>query len=231
MVRVRITNSEMLNLITKYTLVDQEAPELLSHIYEHGFVFNEFTLIWEDMYTYKVKIDGVLDNQTIHVKKIIRSKEGCHGHKNIDFTLADYLNNLGKSLLDNKGKSIKDITMESVRETWSVDYIPVVSFMQYALYQAMHREIVHKDKTDKVYKKSSRKTKYTPKMEYTLNEVIVRYSEHINHSKHVITCPKWDVKGHPRHLKSGKITWVKPFTKGKDRNSTPADRTYKLSGI
>lgn len=231
MVRIRISNADMLNLITKHSIVEPEAPDLLEHIYAHGFIFNEFTLIWENMYTYKVRIEGVLDKQNIHVKKIVRTKEGSCGHKVIDFTLESFLNNQAEYLKIMKSKTFKDVTRQMVDDTWSADYIPVISFMLYALYNALHQEVINKEKTDRVYKKSSRTRKSNPKVEYTLSEVITHYATHINHSKHTITCRRWPVKGHPRHLPSGKVTWVRPYPKGPDRNIEPMDRTYTIKDV
>lgn len=36
--------------------------------------------------------------------------------------------------------------------------------------------------------------------------------------KHIIKCPAWGVRGHPRHLKSGRVIYIKPYKKGKQRN-------------
>ena len=37
-------------------------------------------------------------------------------------------------------------------------------------------------------------------------------------SKRVITCNLWEVSGHYRRYKSGKVVYIKPYKKGKDRN-------------
>ena len=37
-------------------------------------------------------------------------------------------------------------------------------------------------------------------------------------SKRVITCNLWEVGGHYRRYKSGKVVYIKPYKKGKDRN-------------
>ncbi len=44
-----------------------------------------------------------------------------------------------------------------------------------------------------------------------------------------IQCPCWSVRGHYRHYKSGKVVFVKEYTKGKDRaNAQPKDKTYTV---
>ena len=37
-------------------------------------------------------------------------------------------------------------------------------------------------------------------------------------SKHIITCNLWEVSGHYRRYKSGKVVYIKPYKKGKDRD-------------
>lgn len=232
MVRIRISNNEMYKLITEHSLVSSEAPELLQHIYEHGFIFNEFTLIWENVYTYKVKIEGLLDNQNIHVKKIYKTNSGRHDHKIIDFNLADFLNNMSAYLKECKNMvKLSDISKQMIDDTWSADYLPVIAFMQYALYHALNKQIIEKEKTDRVYKSSSRKRKSSPKTEYNLTEVVTHYAEHINHTKHTFTCRCWPVKGHPRHYKSGKVTWIAPYPKGPDKDLIQANRDYIIKEI
>ena len=51
--------------------------------------------------------------------------------------------------------------------------------------------------------------------------------KNITPSKH-LTCPCWGVRGHYRHLSSGKVVFVKPYRKGKLRNKPEAqvDKDY-----
>jgi len=37
--------------------------------------------------------------------------------------------------------------------------------------------------------------------------------------KVIIICPAWGVRGHYRHYKNGKVVFISPYTKGKDRNN------------
>lgn len=41
-------------------------------------------------------------------------------------------------------------------------------------------------------------------------------------------CPAWEVRGHYRHCKSGKVTYVKPHAKGKLRDTLVVGREYDL---
>ena len=42
--------------------------------------------------------------------------------------------------------------------------------------------------------------------------------------------PVWGVRGHPRRLKDGRVTYVRPYPKGKDRNNPEAlsEKGYKF---
>ena len=229
MVRIRVSQNEMLKLVTEYTLVGDSTPELLDHIYQYGFIFNEFALIWENTYTYKVRIEGLLEDQVIHIKKIVKTSAGTINHTNIDFTLPDFLNNMATYLKEAKNmKDISGISKKMIDDTWSADYIPVISFMQYALDKALNKEIIQKEKTDKIYKKSSRKSKSKPKMEYSLSEVVTHYASHVNHTKHEMKCRLWPVTGHVRHLPNGKTTWIAPHPKGPDRHLKTVNKDYRL---
>ena len=41
-------------------------------------------------------------------------------------------------------------------------------------------------------------------------------------------CPAWEVRGHYRHYKSGKVVFINPYTKGKLRNQGALGREYDL---
>lgn len=236
MVRIKVSQEEMLNLLRTYTLINDNTHDLLEHIYTYGFIFNEFALIWENTYTFKVKIEGVFDEQIIHIKKIYKKKSGRTEHRNIDFTLPQFLNNMAAYLKEAKNiKDVSKISKQIVDDTWSADYLPVISFMLYALHKAQNQEVITKDHTDRIFKsKPKKKSESVNNKEYTLNEVVRHYQSHINHSIHNITCPKWDVKGHFRHYKNGKVTWISPYIKGKDREAHTESRTYvvkELKGV
>jgi len=50
------------------------------------------------------------------------------------------------------------------------------------------------------------------------------------HLKHIFTCLCWGVRGHIRHYKSGKTTFIQPYKKGKERNNLNAfsGKEYRL---
>ena len=46
-------------------------------------------------------------------------------------------------------------------------------------------------------------------------------------SHHEIKCPCWEVRGHYRHYKSGKVVFVSSFKKGKNRETVkPKGKEY-----
>lgn len=44
------------------------------------------------------------------------------------------------------------------------------------------------------------------------------------------SCPAWGVRGHYRHLKNGKVIFVRPFVKGKERANAGAykEKEYRI---
>ena len=49
-------------------------------------------------------------------------------------------------------------------------------------------------------------------------------------SGNTIQCPAWGVSGHYRHLRDGRVIWIKPYVKGKERNNPAAysKKTYQI---
>lgn len=56
----------------------------------------------------------------------------------------------------------------------------------------------------------------------------IKYS--VAHSGRQYTVPVWGVRGHPRRLKDGRVTYVRPYPKGKERNNPEAlaNKKYKF---
>ena len=145
----------------------------------------------------------------------------------------DYLSNLYSTLdeLQKLGKSaIEMYDTELMDNTWAADVLPAMVFMQYAIMKAMNREIVEMGVTQKRYKPvAERNYKPSNNKEYKLFDVIRKYEKHINNIKRHMTCDYWEVKGHFRHYKNGKVTYVKPYSKGKNKEGrSVTDREYRL---
>lgn len=220
MPRIRLSMSETLEIL-KWNENIEEFAQIWMHINEKGFIFNEFTLIVEKERIYKVKIQGYGKEQKIIIKVIWRDFQDIAHNKTIETKVEKFLEEIIQVIHEN---SIKEINEWDVNKD-CVDIMPVMFFMQYAVEKAMHREYKEMPITNKKYKPIEERKKNKPKQEYKLFEVIRKYEKHINHNKHNITCERWDVKGHFRHYKNGKITYVKPYEKGK---GIKKEKEYKL---
>ena len=99
-------------------------------------------------------------------------------------------------------------------------------FMAYAVHLAMNREYKYMEVTNKQYAPITERKQYKKKQELKLFDVIRVYEKHVNHNRHNITCERWDVKGHFRHYKSGKVVYIEPFEKGKGKEKK--DKEYRL---
>ena len=55
-----------------------------------------------------------------------------------------------------------------------------------------------------------------------------KHDEASNDAVKIWHCPAWEVRGHYRHYKSGKVTYVKPHAKGKLRDTLVVGREYDL---
>lgn len=80
-----------------------------------------------------------------------------------------------------------------------------------------------KVKNKKICESRSRENKV-----YLLDEIVEYVNENglmVSQSgTHKMNCPCWNVRGHYRHYKSGKVVFVKEYKKGKDRaNTKPKD--------
>lgn len=229
--RIRISTTEMLDLI-KRQYDREEFVDIWIHIAKNGFIFNEYTLIWENTYTYKVKLEITEDKgYRVKIKKIWELKDRTHKHTLYDFSIDEYHENLTDGFLKLNGKSAVDIYLsgnkEIINDTWSADVLPVMTFMQYVVYETMYREPIEVEVTKRKYKPISERT-YKPSSNkvYKLIDVVRKYEKHLNHAKKHMTCDCWEVKGHFRHYKNGKVVYVKPYSKGKGRSTV--DREYRL---
>ena len=188
-----------------YDLSGKWIDEGIKFMKENGFIFDRFHLRLGDRHLWKVEID----KDVLFVKEIdLRKNKGTK----VIFTFDDWCNG-----------EIKDDTGEKVK---GVD--PLCIMLVYIVQEAMKQDVIFVEETNRRYtgKKSSNKGN-TDKV-YTLEQCIRKYARHINHCKHVITCEHWEVRGHYRHLKNGKTVYVKPFEKGRNRNSRLKDKVYTL---
>ncbi len=236
MPKIRITFSELTTEILTFPKNKEITYEIWNHILMNGFIFNEFTLVIEPdamlamlgykgrKNTYKVKIKGVGEEQKIYIKEIWINEKGLARSENIETNIPNFLEEITEVIENCYELGIARFVDWDVNKP-SVVTFPPMMFMQYAVNKAMNREIIEMPTTEKRYKPISERKNTKQKTEYKLFDVIRKYSQHINHNKHNITCERWEVKGHFRHYKNGKVVYVKPFEKGKGRKK---EREYKL---
>lgn len=96
---------------------------------------------------------------------------------------------------------------------------------QYIMKKLDNRTIVIR--SSKNYKTSNKHNKkvYKKKNIFLLDDVINYISA--PRGTHNITCESWQVRGHYRRYKNGKVVFVRPYKKGKNRNKD-VDRLYIL---
>ena len=128
-----------------------------------------------------------------------------------------------KGAMESQGKTIQDFVAQ----------VSVVFFMLNILITHLPqkaRETTTKDKMTILEKKGNQK-KYKSVV-YLKHSYIIDEHFKLNKSeiKHIIKCPAWGVRGHYRYLSSGKVIFIKPYTKGKHRNdlSQYANKQYKI---
>lgn len=94
------------------------------------------------------------------------------------------------------------------------------------------QRLQRKKNSQKSHHKSNSKSESSHKNRIYLLEDIVEYisDNYIGNKDHYeIQCPCWEVRGHYRHYKNGKVVFVKAFKKGKDRlSSEPKSRDYYI---
>lgn len=95
--------------------------------------------------------------------------------------------------------------------------------------------ITIEDKEEHIQVQSKKKRKKNkPSYRVNLYKVIhLKKDWYTEVKKHIeYTCPAWRVRGHYRTYKSGKQVYIKPYTKGKDRNNSSmiVDKTYYMKG-
>lgn len=232
MITIKITTEEMFEAMKLKGTSNEEAI-LWEHLKKNGFLFNEFRLViygkvkglreYLDV-KYIVKIEGYDDKQIINIKEILIHENAPMQRNEYKTTVEKFLKDI-INMVQNNMKT-KNVFQWNINETGSI-LVPMF-FMKYCIDKAMNREIIEVKETKKRYKPIKERSKSKPKTEYKLFEIIRKYEKHINKNRHNIKCEHWEVKGHFRHYKSGKVVYIKPFSKGKNKDSKTENRIYKL---
>lgn len=107
------------------------------------------------------------------------------------------------------------------------------SLMKYIMRKIGERNIleveVENNKT-KIKNKTVRENKKTENNIYLFKDIVKYVSSEKQGLKRKINCDCWQVHGHYRHYKSGKVVFINPYKKGKKRNDTESKgKKYFLS--
>lgn len=234
MIKIHLKSEEHKSIISE---TGKENIEIWRHLSKNGFLFNEYTLVVDEPYRiFKVLCYQVGDRYFFKIKIIWENKNGFREFYETHTSVRLYLEQRNE-LYDKVNKDKKRIKKEKenkldfndIKEYKDfaniIDLMTPMQFMYYAIEKAMNREYIEMENTQKRYKPISQRGKSSKRKEYKLFDVIRKYNQHINHNRHFITCEKWEVKGHFRHYKNGKVVYVKPYEKGKGRKK---DREYVL---
>lgn len=228
MPRIIINGEQLFEILTNKWDTEEEI-KAWEHLEKNGFIFNEYMLVIKGDYfgrtlniVYKVKVDGYGNEQKINIREVMIHDDGYRDITEITTTVNEFLDGLEKSIENQiKGKN-KNKIFESDR------VLAPMYFMRYCIKKAMNQEYIEIEHTNKKYKPISERKEYKKKNEYKLFEIIRKYQRHINSNRHNMKCEYWEVKGHFRHYKSGKVVYVKPFAKGKKKENYKDTRVYTL---
>jgi len=190
------------------------------HLKKYGFLFSEFRLYLGDDLLIKVENDkDVFNIKCIDLKEHV-------GEKFIlsFFEYYEMINDEIERRL-NKKEDLEDLKYKKIMKV-----LLLFDFVNYVVYKAMNQETILIEETKRKYTNSSGKRNSASKKDvvYSLTDCIRKYAKHINHCKHVFTCEHWEVRGHYRHYKSGKVVYVEPFEKGKNKDTKLKDKIYTL---
>ncbi len=187
------------------------------HLINYGFLFNEFKLYIGDKLLFKVEVDKDIFN----IKQI--NLEEHTGEKFI-YSFFEFYELLASVIEQREKDENYKTNFKEMQTCFMFD------FVSYVVYKAMNQETVLVEETERRYTGTGSKKNTAGKKDivYSLTDCVRKYSRHINHCKHVYTCEHWEVRGHYRHYKSGKVVYVKPFEKGKNRDTELKDKVYRL---
>ena len=187
------------------------------------FIFDDFNMCFYDDAKHEIHVEIISYNPRAMLRfeypykidgKIFVFK--CESIKNI---------NTGKYYIK---VSIPDNIRSDDNETQRV-YKGHAQFIEASLLTAMDQimsEGMKRQREWKVSPNTKRKYSHEHRISTANNKIylyddIVRYvAENYtgSHGSHKVTCPCWEVRGHYRHYKSGKVVFVPAYRKGKQKD-------------
>lgn len=189
----------------------------------NGFIFNQFNLYVADEWLYKVEVDReVIQVNRINLETRKSTKAIC--------TFVEFVR--GYKWAQTTGPSTVIERYKFAQEHQDNLYyttLHVIEFIIYVMMKSLEEREEEVVETRVRNTSSKRKNaKSNTDHVYSLTDCVRKYAKHVNHCNHVITCEHWEVRGHYRHYKSGKVVYVKPFEKGKNRDAKIKDKVYKI---
>lgn len=187
-----------------------------------GFIFNEFKTYYKDQMVIKVrcKENGIFEIKVIGLNMWAGKRSKCE---------CNYM-----AILDRVAEvSTTNFTQcnGTILEKLGLAFIGYV--LTYIMKKTRERSIEMIESETKVknetkVKKYSSTDKKDVEHVYSLTDCIRKYARKIKGTKHNITCEHWEVRGHYRHYKSGKVVFIKPFDKGRNKDAKVNKKVYTI---
>ena len=214
-----------------------------------NFIFNEYIIELEDnkdigyyvvvnraesMITVYCNDLNVMGN-SVTKKKVIFTKAKCHIDKSGEINKL-VIDDLSGKMIDvlSKDKSLTDDEIihkayDFVLREWTIASIIEHYVMTKLREQKTDIEYVKRDIKKIVGGQRQTSKKQKSKKPITINLNDIERSINVNkgtkpYERHI---DSWEVRGHYRHYKSGKVTFIKAFTKG-NKDVKPQDRDYTI---
>ena len=106
----------------------------------------------------------------------------------------------------------------------------IYGIMAYIMNESKKRDKqIRKKNNNTIAKKQSKKYEQIDKRVFLLDDIINYVSDSYipSASHHEIQCPCWEVRGHYRHYKSGRVIFIPSYKKGKHKDTAPPKpKTY-----
>lgn len=222
------------------TITEKDISEKLSKYkgdkYFENFIFNDFRIISRvdnHKNVYKVHINENI-NEVLYRIIMDGSYKDCEfkfteneeGWKFIETPKGDMVNDWVESMIRHDGESLSndDISKRVYMLMCGVVEL-IIRLKQYIMNESYKRTTITKDSNCKAKvsdnggsKQNNHKRK--PVEQFLLGDIV----EYVNSNRREfkITCECWNVRGHFRHYKSGKVIWIAEYEKGEKRNTNTA---------
>ncbi|MBO7673044.1 hypothetical protein J6S88_06525 [bacterium] len=191
--------------IQKYAK-QKKAAQMLDD--EKRFCFDDFNIQVDVAKDFRLKGTVMLDDFKIQSGRIYYYSMVNREHVTLYFKRKK-----GKTWIETDSKSSNDLErsrLEHEASFYHAIILGVISYIMNYPRKTIERDAKHKEAVKKSHEHKSN-------ISYLLKDIIIYNNEAVSH--HEITCDCWGVKGHYRHYKSGKVVFIKPFKKGKNKDN------------